>query len=106
MTSQARFGHGGDIESALDGKAGFHRRIIKGADDKVFAVVSLRTSRQFFILKREAPNNFRPGNVSAEGRRNCDKETQDDESTKISTCPLLVAASWRGAPSRPQADCY
>ncbi|PYK87098.1 MAG: hypothetical protein DMF47_04135 [Verrucomicrobia bacterium] len=66
---QSRSRHRRRIKAALEGETRFHRRVVKGADDKVFAAVPLRTVRQFFIFVREALHDLRPWNIAAGSRQ-------------------------------------
>ena len=54
-----------NIKAALGRKARFHRRVIKCADNEVFAVMTLRTSRELFILLLQSLDHFRPRNIRA-----------------------------------------
>jgi len=65
---QSRFYNRGRIEAAFESEAGFLRCVIKSTDYEVFAVMTLGTSRQFFILIRKSLDNFRPRNVRSKFR--------------------------------------
>ena len=64
----------GRIEAAFESKSGFFRCVIKSANDEVFAVMSLRTSRQFFVFRRKTFDNFKPGDVRPDFRTSEDAE--------------------------------
>lgn len=64
-STQSRPRHRCRIEAALERKTGFHRRVVKRADDEVFAVMPLRTPREFFIFLSKTPHDFGPWNVGS-----------------------------------------
>src|SRR5947208_9079850 len=53
LPMQTRFCDGRCIETAFESEPGFFRCVIKSTDNEVFAVVSLRTPRQFLVLVRK-----------------------------------------------------
>ncbi len=65
---QTRFCNRHRIEAAFESEAGFLRCVVKSADYEVFAVMSLRTPRQSFILGSKPLDNFSPRNVCPEFR--------------------------------------
>ena len=79
MAVQSRSGHAGRVESALERETGFLGRIIKRADDEIFARMSTRAPREFFIFRREPLNNFRPRNVRARSRPDRDPNDSNSE---------------------------
>src|SRR5439155_22567302 len=84
--AQTTFCNWGCVESAFEREAGFLRRVIKSTNYEVIAVMSLRASRQSFILIRKPLDNFRPRDVrsefatseSAEGRNPGDQVPKSD----------------------------
>src|SRR5437762_11046001 len=66
---QARLCHARRIKAALEGKTTFFWRVVKGADDEIFAGVTLRTTGEFFIFVGRTLHHFRPRNISAGERQ-------------------------------------
>ncbi|PYJ57111.1 MAG: hypothetical protein DME82_03285 [Verrucomicrobia bacterium] len=54
------------IEAAFKRETRFFRRVIESANNKVLAVVALRTPRQFFVFIRKPLHDFRPWDVCTE----------------------------------------
>src|SRR6266566_8390807 len=86
------------IEPALGCETRFLGRVINRAHYKVFAAVTLRASRQFFIFVGETPHHLRPWNIRAScGTGDDGQKTKPNESTKTWAgphpnplpCPLL-----------------
>src|ERR1043166_209563 len=64
-SSQPGLRHRRRVESAFKCKPGLHRRVIKRADDEIFARVSARAIREFFIFDLETLHDLRPWNFRA-----------------------------------------
>src|SRR5207237_9942479 len=89
---QTRFCDGRCIETAFESEPGFFRCVIKSTDNEVFAVVSLRTPRHFFVRVREPLDNFRPRNVCSKFRsgENPDGRNPSNQSPKRAyTCQQI-----------------
>src|SRR5438128_9237182 len=80
--TQATCGYLGNIETALGGETGFHRRVVKRADHEVSAGMALGSSGQDFILARQSQFCFRPWNVG-EQRSGCTQEKDAAESESL-----------------------
>src|SRR2546429_9549665 len=65
LPAQTAGGDGCNIEPTLSGETGFHRGVVKRANDEVSAGVALGASGQEFVLARESHLRFRPRNVGA-----------------------------------------
>ena len=76
---QPRFRNRRRVKAALERKTRFLRCVIKRAHDEVFAVMSLRTPREFVVLGSEALHDFRPWDVGVQLRieRCCENETSE-----------------------------
>ena len=85
------------VEAALEGESGFLGRVIKRADDEIFAGVTARPSGQFFIFYSEALNNFRPRNFGAKFGNDCD----GNENDRCDEDPKSVTLTGRSASSSP-----
>ena len=66
LPAQTAGGDGCNIEPTLSGETGFHRGVVKRANDEVSARMSLRSSRQNFIFARQPRLCFRPWDVAQE----------------------------------------
>src|SRR5438876_6829011 len=86
------------IEPALGRETRFLGRVIKRAHHKVFTIVTLRATRQFFIFVGEAPHHLRPRNIRAScGTGDDGQNAKPNESRKTWAgphpnplpCPLL-----------------
>ena len=66
------------IESAFGCKTRLHGRVVKRADDEVFATVSLRTPREFFIFLRQTLHDFGPRNVGSNIGQNRQRTSERD----------------------------
>jgi len=75
--AQTAFCNWGCVKSAFKREAGFLRRVIKGTDYEIFAVMSLRTPRQSFVLIRKPLDNFRPRDICSESGRSENVESRD-----------------------------
>src|SRR5262249_6735047 len=65
---QSRLRHARRIEAALESESGFLWRVIKSADDEIFAGMTTGAPLQLFILNFQALDNFRPRNVGTRDR--------------------------------------
>jgi hypothetical protein len=68
------------VKAAIKGESRFLWRVIKCANNKIFAGVSTGPPRQFFIFRRETLNNCRPGNIRERSRANKNSADPNDQS--------------------------
>jgi hypothetical protein len=87
------------VEAALKSETGLLWRVIKRADNEVFAGVPTGTPRQFFIFVGETLDNFRPRNVRARCRKDrqrlCCNSDADQSWKKSSAGP--PSKTWIGS---------
>ena len=79
---QSRPAHPRRIEAAIEGESRLLWRVIKCADNEIFAAVSAGPSREFFILERETLINFRPRDVGKSFVRDCERICDNDENDR------------------------
>ena len=98
---QSRFGDSGRIEPALECEPRFLGRIIKRADDKIFARVTTWPARQFVIFGSEALRNLRPwdfGRCFRNDREGAERDRRGDRSTRFAfTCRCGCSPRTRAA---------
>src|SRR6266480_2005546 len=70
LPAQTARGHRCNIETALGGKTGFHRGVVKRANDEVSAGMALGASGEEFVLASEPHLRFGPRNV---GEARCNR---------------------------------
>ena len=87
-TAQSGLRHSSRVEATFQSEPGFLRRVIKRADDEIFAGMTLWSSRELGVFISETLNNLRPRNVRSrrrQDRHRTDGGDEDDYSPKKST---------------------
>src|SRR6266853_1674020 len=67
--AQPRFAYSSRVKAALESESTFFGRVVKCADDEIFAGVTLRAPGEFFIFVGKPLHHFRPRNISAGQRQ-------------------------------------